>query len=37
MSLMSFIKKQFIDIIQWTETGDDTLAWRFPTTDLEIQ
>ncbi len=37
MSLMSFIKKQFIDIIQWTESDDDVLAWRFPTTDLEIQ
>ena len=30
MALMDFIKKQFIDIIQWTETGDGTLAWRFP-------
>ncbi len=37
MSLMDFIKKQFIDIIQWTEDGDDVLAWRFPTADLEIQ
>jgi len=34
---MDFVKKQFIDIIQWTETGDDVLAWRFPTADLEIQ
>jgi len=37
MSLMDFIKKQFIDIIQWTEDGDDTLAWRFPIADMEIQ
>ena len=37
MSLMSFIKKQFIDILQWTEDGDDTLAWRFPIADMEIQ
>jgi len=37
MSLMSFIKKQFIDIIQWTEDGDGTLAWRFPMQDMEIQ
>ena len=37
MSLASFIKKQFIDVIQWTESGDDVLAWRFPTDDLEIQ
>ena len=37
MGLMSFIKKQFIDIIQWTEEGDGTLAWRFPIADMEIQ
>jgi membrane protease subunit (stomatin/prohibitin family) len=30
MALMDFIKKQFIDILQWTEEGDGTLAWRFP-------
>ena len=37
MALMDFIKKQFIDIIQWTEDGDGTLAWRFPMRDMEIQ
>ncbi|HSV51636.1 MAG TPA: SPFH domain-containing protein [Burkholderiaceae bacterium] len=37
MALMDFIKKQFIDIIQWTETGDGTLAWRFPMAQMEIQ
>ena len=37
MALMDFIRKQFIDIIQWTEAGDGTLAWRFPMADLEIQ
>jgi membrane protease subunit (stomatin/prohibitin family) len=37
MSLMSFIRKQFIDIIQWTEDADGTLAWRFPLDDNEIQ
>jgi membrane protease subunit (stomatin/prohibitin family) len=37
MSLMDFIKKQFIDIIQWTEPGDGLLAWRFPMRDMEIQ
>ena len=37
MALMDFIKKQFIDIIQWTEEGDGTLAWRVPMRDLEIQ
>jgi membrane protease subunit (stomatin/prohibitin family) len=34
---MDFIKKQFIDIIQWTEADDGTLAWRFPMADMEIQ
>lgn len=37
MGLMDFIKKQFIDVIQWTEGGDGTLAWRFPMADMEIQ
>ena len=37
MSFFDFIKKQFIDIIQWTEDGDGTLAWRFPMQDMEIQ
>jgi membrane protease subunit (stomatin/prohibitin family) len=37
MALMDFIKKQFIDIIQWTEDDDGTLAWRFPVAEMEIQ
>ena len=37
MGLARFITKQFIDVIQWTESDDDVLAWRFPTEDLEIQ
>jgi membrane protease subunit (stomatin/prohibitin family) len=37
MSLMDFIKKQFIDVIEWTESGDGTLAWRFPMSGNEIQ
>lgn len=37
MGFKDFIKKQFIDILQWTETDDDVLAWRFPTADMEIQ
>jgi membrane protease subunit (stomatin/prohibitin family) len=37
MSLMDFIKKQFIDILEWTETGDGTLAFRYPMADNEIQ
>ena len=37
MALMDFLKKQFIDVIQWTEEGDGTLAWRFPMSGMEIQ
>ena len=37
MALMDVIKKQFIDIIQWTEDDGDTMAWRFPMADFEIQ
>jgi membrane protease subunit (stomatin/prohibitin family) len=40
MALMDFIKKQFIDIIAWTEDAADageTMAWRFPMADFEIQ
>ena len=37
MSLGSFIKKQFIDILQWTEDTEGVLAWRYPMADNEIQ
>jgi membrane protease subunit (stomatin/prohibitin family) len=37
MGLGSFIKKQFIDVLQWTEDTEGVLAWRFPMTDMEIQ
>jgi membrane protease subunit (stomatin/prohibitin family) len=37
MGLLDFVKKQFIDIIQWTEDGDEVLTWRFPMRDLQIQ
>ena len=37
MSLTSFIKKQFIDILQWNEEGDGVLAYRYPMQDFEIQ
>ncbi len=43
MGLMDFIKKQFIDVIHWTEDdagesgGGSTLGWRFPMADMEIQ
>jgi len=37
MALWEFVKKQFIDVIQWTEEGDGTLACRYPMQDMEIQ
>ena len=37
MSLGSFIKKQFIDVLQWNEDQDGVLAWRYPMQDFEIQ
>jgi membrane protease subunit (stomatin/prohibitin family) len=33
---MGFFTKQFIEVIQWTETSDSVLAWRFPVQDQEI-
>jgi membrane protease subunit (stomatin/prohibitin family) len=37
MGLGDFIKKQFIDIIHYTEDVDGVLAYRFPMQDFEIQ
>ena len=37
MALMDFIKKQFIDVIEWVEPGEGILAWRYPMADREIQ
>ncbi|MCB1930946.1 MAG: SPFH domain-containing protein [Candidatus Accumulibacter sp.] len=37
MALMDFIRKQFIDVIHWTEEGDGILAMRYPLQDMEIQ
>ncbi len=37
MGLGNFLKKQFVDVIQWTESDDSTLAWRYPMADQEIQ
>jgi membrane protease subunit (stomatin/prohibitin family) len=36
MSLRDFIAKQFIEVIQWTESDQETLAWRYPMRDMEI-
>lgn len=37
MSLLNFISKQFIDVIQWDEDQTGTLAWRYPANDREIR
>ena len=37
MVFKSFIKKQFIDVIQWPNPEPDVLMWRFPIQDEEIQ
>lgn len=35
--MMSFIRKQFIDVVQWENPDEETLVWRFPFADQEIQ
>ena len=37
MALGDFLRKQFIDVIQWTESEEGVLSWRFPMQDMEIQ
>jgi membrane protease subunit (stomatin/prohibitin family) len=37
MGIGDFLKKQFIDVIQWTEEEDGVLSYRFPMEDMEIQ
>jgi membrane protease subunit (stomatin/prohibitin family) len=37
MTLREFLTKQLIDVLQWNETEDGVLAWRYPMEDMEIQ
>jgi membrane protease subunit (stomatin/prohibitin family) len=37
MGITDFLKKQFVDVIHWTEDADGILAYRFPMQDFEIQ
>ena len=37
MALGDFLRKQFIDVIHWTEPEDGILAYRYPMQDMEIQ
>src|SRR5262245_1235628 len=37
MGIMSFIKSQLIDIIEWKDDTNYTLVWRFPDDDNEVK
>ncbi|MBT7611010.1 MAG: SPFH domain-containing protein [Bacteriovoracaceae bacterium] len=37
MGIFDILKKQFIDVIEWTEEGDNTLVYKYPMQDQEIQ
>ncbi|HYD53380.1 MAG TPA: SPFH domain-containing protein [Gemmatimonadaceae bacterium] len=37
MSLRDFLRKQFVDVIHWTEADDGVLSYRYPMQDMEIQ
>src|SRR6187200_1434804 len=37
MAIIDFLKKQFIEIIEWTDDSRDTLSYRFPDDDKEIK
>jgi excisionase family DNA binding protein len=37
MAIIDFLKKQFIDVIEWTDDSRDTLSYRFPDDDKEIK
>ena len=37
MAIIDFLKRQFIDIIEWTDDSRDTLSYRFPDEDKEIK
>jgi len=37
MGIMSFIKSQLIDVIEWLDNSNDTLVYRFPDQDHEIK
>ena len=37
MSILGFIKKELIEIIEWTDDSRDTLAYRWPDEDRQIK
>src|SRR5215472_18338783 len=37
MAIIDFLKKQFIDVIEWTDDSRDTLSFGYPDEDKEIK
>ena len=37
MGLFDFIKDELVEVIDWVETGDDTILWKFPDKDANIK
>ena len=37
VTIAKFLAKQLIDVIQWNESVDGILAYRYPMQDMEIQ
>lgn len=37
MGLFSFIRNQFIEVIEWTDTTNNTMVYRFPVENKEIK
>ena len=37
MGIFDFVRKQFVDVIQWAEDSNGVLSWRYPMQDMEIQ
>jgi membrane protease subunit (stomatin/prohibitin family) len=37
MSILSFVKSQFIEVIEWLDATSDTIVYRFPVKDQEIK
>ena len=37
MSLIDYLKTQFLEIIQWQDDSRDTISWRYPDMQKEIK
>ena len=37
MAIIDFLKKQFIDVIEWVDDTRDTISWKFPDDDKAIK